>query len=240
MVYKYRRCLVKISGAALASDNNNIYDKSKLLAITQQLVRLAREGIELAVVIGGGNIWRGVDADKIGIDSAASDYMGMLATIINALAMESLIKKLNYESVTVCSAVNVNKIAEPYYYKRVLRRLNQKFIVIMPAGLGQPLFTTDTAAVLRAVETKCDIILMAKDRIAGVYNSDPRINKRAKLISELNASEAIREKLRFMDWTASTLALSHKIDTLVFDISKPNSIYEVAHGRGQFSLVRGQ
>lgn len=235
----YKRCLVKISGAALGGQGA-IYDQRKLVLVAKQLVKLAQEGVELAVIVGGGNIWRGTDAEKIGGNKVTADYMGMLATIMNGLAMEACIKKMGYQDVIVCSAIAVNKVTEPYYYKRVLSKLQKKFIVIMPAGLGHPFFTTDTAAVLRAAETQCDIILMAKNKISGVYTADPHNDKCAQRIAQLNVSEVIADKLKFMDGTASTLALARKIDILVFDIDQKNSIYDVAHGRGKFSLVKSE
>lgn len=236
---KYHRCLIKLSGEALKG-SENIFDQKKLHHVATQLIKLAQEGLEIVVVIGAGNIWRGSFASEVKIDAVTADYIGMLGTIMNALALESVIKKLGYEKTVICSSITINQVAETYCYKVALRKLEKKYIVIMAGGLGLPFFTTDTTATLRAAEMNVDIILMAKNNINGVYNTDPKTSKHAVAYPIIAMSRVISQKLKFMDLTAATLALEKKVNLLVFNIDIPDNIYQVAHGSGQFTIVEAQ
>ena len=178
-------------------------------------------------------------AKGIGMDRVTGDYMGMLATVMNALALESVIKTQGYEKVVVCSAIPINKMAEPFYNKKVIQKLSSHYITLLPAGLGHPYFTTDSAASLRAIEVKADILLMAKNNVGGIYTADPHKDKKARHIKEANLTDLIHLKLNIMDQTASTLALDGKLDMIVFDINQPNSIYNAAHGNGQLTKIKG-
>lgn len=174
------------------------------------------------------------------MDRVNGDFMGMLATVMNALALESTIKKLGYDKVAVCSTLEIRRIAEPYNHKKVLLKLNRNYIMILGAGLGHPYFTTDTAASLRAIEIEADVLLMGKNKVAGVYTKNPHVELSAKHLPKTSLSELINLKLEVMDKTASTVALNGEMDMIVFDINKPGAIYEAAHGRGKITLVQGK
>ena len=235
MALIYKRCLLKISGESLRS-KDSIYDYGKIQKLANQIIKLAKEGLQIAIVIGAGNIWRGENASRINMNKTSADFMGMLATIMNALALESAIKS-SYSNTIVCSAIEVNKIAEPYYYKKIINRLKSNYIVILAAGTGNPYFTTDTAAALRATELKADVILMAKNNIDGVYSSDPNINNNSIKLDYMNWDEFIELKLNVIDWTAATLAKENKLKMIVFNVSEDNNIYKAAHGQAVCTQV---
>ena len=230
IVAKYKRVLLKLSGESLTSHDNQIYNKHKINSFVKQFVAIAREGIELAIVIGGGNIWRGSLAPEIGMKKISGDYLGMLATCMNALALESLIQQHGYAKVTVCSALEMNNISEPFYFKKVNKKLTSGHILLLAAGLGQPYFTTDSAAALRAVELDVD----------GIYSADPNKDPHAKKYEEISLSEIFAQKLKVMDLTASTIAREAKLNMIVFDANKENNIYLAACGAVDGTKVRGE
>ena len=202
---KYKRVLLKLSGEALQdSEEKSIFSAEILNNIAEAIKKMTNQGIEVAVVVGAGNIWRGKMAQTIGIEPATADYMGMLGTIINALALQSSLEKHNVDC-RVLSAINVNEVAEPYIRRRALRHLEKKRVVIFAGGTGNPFFTTDTAAALRAKETNCDAILMAKNGTDGVLSADPKLDKTATLIEEITYREMLTKNLKVMDSTAVSL-----------------------------------
>ena len=216
---KYKRVLLKLSGEALQdSEEKSIFSAEILNNIAEAIKKMTNQGIEVAVVVGAGNIWRGKMAQTIGIEPATADYMGMLGTIINALALQSSLEKHNVDC-RVLSAINVNEVAEPYIRRRALRHLEKKRVVIFAGGTGNPFFTTDTAAALRAKETNCDAILMAKNGTDGVLSADPKLDKTATLIEEITYREMLTKNLKVMDSTAVSLLQESTIEIRVFNIN---------------------
>lgn len=224
---KYQRVLIKISGEALRSGrkDDRILDASKLKETAEEIKEIydMHPGIMIAVVVGAGNIWRGVFAEEIGIERATADYMGMLGTIINALALQSALHDAGVSS-RVMSSIEVPSVAERYIRKRALRHLEKGRLVIFAGGTGNPYFTTDTTAALRAMEINANAILMAKNGVDGVYTSDPRIDKNAKIIKELTFKELIDKNLKVMDQTAASLIQNSDIEIRVFAMQKGNML----------------
>ena len=227
---KYKRVLLKLSGEALQdSEEKSIFSAEILNNIAEAIKKMTNQGIEVAVVVGAGNIWRGKMAQTIGIEPATADYMGMLGTIINALALQSSLEKHNVDC-RVLSAINVNEVAEPYIRRRALRHLEKKRVVIFAGGTGNPFFTTDTAAALRAKETNCDAILMAKNGTDGVLSADPKLDKTAKLIEEITYREMLTKNLKVMDSTAVSLLQESTIEIRVFNINDLSNLKKVLDG----------
>ena len=227
---KYKRVLLKLSGEALQdSEEKSIFSAEILNNIAEALKKMTNQGIEVAVVVGAGNIWRGKMAQTIGIEPATADYMGMLGTIINALALQSSLEKHNVDC-RVLSAINVNEVAEPYIRRRALRHLEKKRVVIFAGGTGNPFFTTDTAAALRAKETNCDAILMAKNGTDGVLSADPKLDKTATLIEEITYREMLTKNLKVMDSTAVSLLQESTIEIRVFNINDLSNLKKVLDG----------
>ena len=224
---KYQRVLIKISGEALRSGrkDDRILDASKLKETAEEIKQIydTHPGIMIAVVVGAGNIWRGVFAEEIGIERATADYMGMLGTIINAMALQSALHDAGVSS-RVMSSIEVPSVAERYIRKRALRHLEKGRLVIFAGGTGNPYFTTDTTAALRAMEINANAILMAKNGVDGVYTSDPRIDKNAKIIKELTFKELIDKNLKVMDQTAASLIQNSDIEIRVFAMQKGNML----------------
>lgn len=219
--HTYKRILIKISGGALAKETGFGIDNTKLKKIAEEILKLINEDIEIAIVIGGGNFWRGRSTNDM--DKSTADYMGMLATTINALALQDYIENhVNLET-RVMSAIDMKEIAEPYIKRKAVRHLEKGRVVIFAAGTGNPFFTTDTAAALRAAEIDADVILLAKN-IDGVYDSDPKINKNAKKYDTISYKEVISQELGVMDTTAVTMCKENHIPILVFDLNQPFSI----------------
>ena len=222
---KYKRVLLKLSGEALQdSEEKSIFSAEILNNIAEAIKKMTNQGIEVAVVVGAGNIWRGKMAQTIGIEPATADYMGMLGTIINALALQSSL------DCRVLSAINVNEVAEPYIRRRALRHLEKKRVVIFAGGTGNPFFTTDTAAALRAKETNCDAILMAKNGTDGVLSADPKLDKTATLIEEITYREMLTKNLKVMDSTAVSLLQESTIEIRVFNINDLSNLKKVLDG----------
>ena len=227
---KYKRVLLKLSGEALQdSEEKSIFSAEILNNIAEAIKKMTTQGIEVAVVVGAGNIWRGKMAQTIGIEPATADYMGMLGTIINALALQSSLEKHNVDC-RVLSAINVNEVAEPYIRRRALRHLEKKRVVIFAGGTGNPFFTTDTAAALRAKETNCDAILMAKNGTDGVLSADPKLDKTATLIEEITYREMLTKNLKVMDSTAVSLLQESTIEIRVFNINDLSNLKKVLDG----------
>ena len=227
---KYKRVLLKLSGEALQdSEEKSIFSAEILNNIAEAIKKMTNQGIEVAVVVGAGNIWRGKMAQTIGIEPATADYMGMLGTIINALALQSSLEKHEGDC-RVLSAINVNEVAEPYIRRRALRHLEKKRVVIFAGGTGNPFFTTDTAAALRAKETNCDAILMAKNGTDGVLSADPKLDKTATLIEEITYREMLTKNLKVMDSTAVSLLQESTIEIRVFNINDLSNLKKVLDG----------
>ncbi len=234
---KHKRILIKISGESLIGEKS-IYNFNKINEIVDQLIKINQEGYEIAIVIGGGNIWRGKNAEKLNMSKTNADFMGMIATIMNGLALESVFKSKNFNNVVVCSSIKANQLAEPYYFKKVDKRLSNGYIVILTAGVGNPYFTTDTAAVLRSIELNCDILLMAKNNVDGIYSNDPKIDKNSIRYDEITWEDMIKMKLEVIDITASALAEDSKLEMWVFDINKEYNIYNAVKGKAKLTKVK--
>lgn len=227
---KYKRILLKLSGEALADKNENVILESYSLdRVAESIKMMVDKGMEVAVVVGAGNIWRGKLAKQIGIESSTADYMGMLGTIINALALQSAIERANMEC-RVLSAIEVRAVAETYIRRRAIRHLEKGRVVVFAGGTGNPYFTTDTCATLRAMEIEADAILMAKNGVDGVYTADPRTNKDAKFIKHITYKEMLSKDLKVMDPTAIALLKDHEIEIKVFNMNDTENIRKLVDG----------
>ena len=232
----YRRILLKLSGEALAGDNEHRIDEKVVHTIAEEVLEVSRSGVEVALVIGGGNIYRGADGERMGMDRVTSDYMGMLATIINALALQNALERLG--AITrVQSAIEMSKVAEAYVRRRALRHLEKGRIVIFAAGTGNPYFTTDTAAALRAIEIDADAIFKATN-VDGIYTEDPKKNSNAKKFKEITYIEAINKGLKVMDTTALTLCMENKLPIVVFNLHKRGNIRRAVEGEPIGTVVK--
>ncbi len=224
----YRRVLLKLSGEALAGSNGHGIDNKVLKQIAADVKDAHETGCQLGVVIGGGNIFRGVAASTDGMDRANSDYMGMLATCINALALQEAFECAGLQT-RVQSAITMNEIAEPYIRRRALRHLEKGRVVIFSAGTGNPYFTTDTAAALRAMEINAEVILKAT-KVDGVYDRDPKKHSDAKKFDHLSYIDMLNKDLKVMDSTAVSLSMDNKLPIITFDLTKPGNILRVIRG----------
>jgi uridylate kinase len=233
----YKRVLLKLSGEAFAGDQGYGIDPNFLEYITAEIKGLVDEGIQLAVVIGGGNIFRGITGLEIGIDRATGDYMGMLATVINALALQSALEKLRGIPTRVLSAIEMRQVAEPYIRRRAIRHLEKGRVVIFAAGTGNPFFSTDTAGALRAAEISAQLFIKAT-KVDGIYTDDPIKNPQAEFIDEISYLETINRGIRVMDHTALTLCMENKIPILVLNINKPGNLLKAVKGERVGSLIR--
>lgn len=231
---KYKRVLLKISGEALATGFGFDYDK--LHDIAAQVVAVHKSDIQVVIVVGAGNIWRFRDTTESGIERTASDAMGMLATIMNAVALQSAIENLGVAT-RVCSAINVPQLAEPYLRRRAERHLEKKRIVICAGGTGNPYFTTDSAAALRALELNCGVILKAST-VDGVYDKDPKKHKNAKKYESLTFQEAIEKNLKVFDQSAFSLCREQNLPIIVFDYGKKGAFLDAAMGKKVGTLVK--
>jgi uridylate kinase (EC 2.7.4.-) len=237
MEVRYKRVLLKLSGEAFAGDQGYGIDPNFLEYITAEIKGLVDEGVQLAVVIGGGNIFRGITGLEIGIDRATGDYMGMLATVINALALQSALEKLRGIPTRVLSAIEMRQVAEPYIRRRAIRHLEKGRVVIFAAGTGNPFFSTDTAGALRAAEISAQLFIKAT-KVDGIYTDDPIKNPQAEFIDEISYLETINRGIRVMDHTALTLCMENKIPILVLNINKPGNLLRAVRGERVGSLVR--
>ncbi|MBS3908177.1 MAG: UMP kinase [Actinobacteria bacterium] len=235
--YKYKRVLLKLSGQSLAGTGGYGIDPAVMLGIAQELKRLYEDNIEIAVVVGGGNIFRGFEASAKGMDRATADYVGMLATVMNALALQEAMEKEDVYT-RVQSAITMQEVAEPYIRRRAIRHLEKGRAVIFAAGTGNPYFSTDTAAALRALEIGAEAILKAT-RVDGVYDSDPEKNPDARRYSELTYIDVLNKGLRVMDATAISLCMDNDIPIIVFDMTQPDNLRRVLLGEDIGTTVRG-
>ena len=211
-------------------------DPGRIATIAAQVKDVHDRGVEVAIVVGGGNIYRGLAAAAEGMDRAQGDYMGMLATVLNALALQDALEKLEVHT-RVQSAITISEVAEPYIRRRAMRHLEKKRVVIFAAGTGNPFFTTDTAAALRALEIHAEAILMAKNRVEGVYDSDPRTNPDAKFIPEITHREALQSGLQVMDSTALSLCMDNKLPIYVFNMDDEGNISRIVSGERVGTVV---
>ncbi|NQM13155.1 UMP kinase [Streptococcus suis] len=226
---KYKRILIKLSGEALAGERGVGIDLKTVQEMAKEIQEVAESGIQIALVIGGGNLWRGEPAAEAGMDRVQADYTGMLGTVMNALVMADSLKQLGVDT-RVQTAIAMQSVAEPYIRGRALRHLEKGRIVIFGAGIGSPYFSTDTTAALRAAEIEADAILMAKNGVDGVYNADPKKDANAVKFNELTHREVISRGLKIMDATASTLSMDNDIDLVVFNMNEPGNIKRVVFG----------
>lgn len=225
----YKRVLVKLSGEALMGESQQAVDPNTLLGFAQQIAELVHAGVEVGLVIGGGNIFRGGVLAKTGMDRVVGDYMGMLATVMNALALQEALQRKMAISCKVMSALYIEKVCEPYDYTRAQEYLSQKQVIIFSAGTGNPYFTTDSAASLRAIEIKADILLKAT-KVDGVYSADPKKDSHAERYSHLNFDRAINDKLAVMDTTALALCRDNNMPLIVFNIFNENHLKRIIFG----------
>ncbi len=236
---KYKRVVLKLSGEALAGEQGFGINPSVIKSVAAQVRDLAQLGVEVAVVVGGGNIWRGKIGEEMGMDRANADYMGMLATVMNSLALQDSLEQLGVET-RVQTSIEMRQVAEPYIRRKAIRHLEKKRVVIFAAGTGNPYFSTDTTAALRAAEIEAEVILMAKNNVDGVYSADPRIDKNAKKYEELSYLDVLKEGLAVMDSTASSLCMDNDIPLIVFSIMEQGNINRAVMGETIGTIVRGK
>ena len=224
----YKRVLLKLSGEALSGKSSG-FDPHVLAKIAKEIKEVQELGVEIAIVVGGGNFIRGKFAQQLGIDRVQADYMGMLATVINAIAIQGSLEKIGVET-RVQTAIEMSKVAEPFIVRRAIRHLEKGRVVIFGAGTGSPYFSTDTTAALRASEIKADVILMAKNGVDGVYDADPKFNSEAQKYDLLTFMDLIQQGLGVMDTTATSMCMENDIDLIVFDMNEAGNIKRAVMG----------
>tara|TARA_B100000941_G_scaffold258577_1_gene209065 strand:+ start:942 stop:1649 length:708 start_codon:yes stop_codon:yes gene_type:complete len=225
---KYKRILLKLSGEALLGKNSYGIDNDRLVDYASEIKQIHKQGVEIAIVIGGGNIFRGLSGSKDGIDRVQADYMGMLATVINGLAIQNALENIDIPT-RLQSAIKMESIAEPFIKRKATRHLEKGRVVIFASGTGNPYFTTDSAAVLRAIEISADVILKGT-RVDGIYNEDPEKNKKAIKFDDISFEETIRKGLKIMDTTAFTLSKENELPIVVFDMNTKGNLIKVVMG----------
>ena len=225
---KYNRILLKLSGEALLGKNSYGIDNDRLVVYAEEIKQIHNQGVEIAIVIGGGNIFRGLTGSKDGIDRVQADYMGMLATVINGLALQNALENINIPT-RLQSAIKMESIAEPFIKRKATRHLEKGRVVIFASGTGNPYFTTDSAAVLRAIEVSAEVILKGT-RVDGIYNEDPENNKEAVKFDDISFEETIKKGLKIMDTTAFTLSKENELPIIVFDINTKGNLTKVVMG----------
>jgi len=236
---KYRRIVLKLSGEALrGSESRETISPDIVTSIAKQLKEVRDLGVEIAVVIGGGNIWRGLTASHRGMDRTTADYMGMLATVINGMALQSTLEQIGVAT-RLQSAIEMANVAEPFILRRAIRHLELGRVVIFGAGTGNPFFSTDTTAALRANEIRAEVILKAT-KVDGIYDSDPHLNQNAQRYETVSFTEALTKRLRVMDSTAFSLCMDNRVPIIVFDMSKPHNIKKVVCGEKVGTLVTSE
>jgi uridylate kinase len=233
----FKRILLKLSGESLMGSRDYGTDPERIRAVAQAIKGVHDQGVELAIVVGAGNIYRGMKGAAAGMDRATADYMGMLATVLNALPLQDALESAGVHT-RVQSAITVAEVAEPYIRRRAMRHLEKGRVVIFAAGTGNPFFTTDTAAALRAVEIHAEAILMAKNGVEGVYTADPREDRDAELIPEITHMEALQRGLRVMDATALTLCMENRLPIHVFNMDDEQNIERIVSGERVGTLVK--
>ena len=236
---KYKRVVLKLSGEALAGQTGFGINPPTIKEIVKEIKEVHDLGVQIAIVVGGGNIWRGVTGEEVGMERAQADYMGMLATVMNALALQDALENVGVPT-RVQTSIDMRQIAEPYIRRRAVRHLEKERVVIFAGGTGNPYFSTDTAAALRAAEIEADAILMAKNNVDGVYSADPRVDVNAKKYNELTHLDVIQKGLKVMDTTASSLSMDNDIPLVVFNLNEPGNIRRVVLGENIGTTVRGK
>ncbi len=235
----YNRVVLKISGEAIAGDKGFGIDPTTIQTIAHEIKEAHDLGVELAIVVGGGNMWRGKTGEEMGMDRAQADYIGMLATVMNGLALQDGLENLGVPT-RVQTAINMSEVAEPYIRRRAIRHLEKGRVVIFTGGTGSPYFSTDTTAALRAAEVKADVIMMAKNNVDGVYSADPNIDENAVKYDELTYLDIINKSLEVMDSTASSLSMDNKIPLVVFKFNEKGNIKRVILGEKIGTNIRGK
>jgi len=238
-ITKYKRVLLKLSGEALSGGADYGIDAAILTKLAKQIKQVIEMGVNVAIVVGGGNIWRGAKAEKEGMDRVTADYAGMLATVINALALQDALEKEGVITRTQ-TAIVVQQVAEPYIRRRAIRHLEKGRVVIFAGGTGNPYMTTDTAAALRAIEIEAEVVFMTKNNVDGVYSADPHKQPDAKKIDKLTHLEALNMRLQVMDATALSLCLENKLPIIVFDLQVPHSLEQVVIGESIGTLISSE
>ena len=233
---KYKRVLIKLSGEAFKGKTAYGIDAPTVTSVARQIKQVVDMGVEVAIVVGAGNFWRGATAAQAGIDRVTADYAGMLATVINALSLQDSLEKLGVVTRTQ-SAIVIEQVAEPYLRRRAIRHMEKGRVVILAGGTGNPYMSTDTAAALRAIEVEADVLLMTKYNVDGVYSADPQKDPNAKKFDRLNYLEALNKRLEIMDSTALSLCLENKLPIIVFDLMAEHSIERVINGEAIGTLI---
>jgi len=233
---KYKRVLLKLSGEAFSGKAEYGIDPLTLTMIANQVKQVTEMGVEVGIVVGGGNIWRGAEAEREGMDRVTADYAGMLATVINALALQDTLER-DGVATRVQSAINIQQVAEPYIRRRAIRHLEKGRVVIFAGGTGNPYMTTDTASALRAIEIEAEVLLMTKNNVDGIYSADPSKDRTAKKFDRLTHLEALNMRLEVMDATALSLCLENQLPIIVFDLLAPRSIERAIMGEPIGTLV---
>lgn len=235
---KYKRILLKISGEALGGKNGSGIDPETLNQIIGEIKAALKAGVEMGIVVGGGNIFRGMAASRTGLDRVSGDYMGMLATVMNSLALQDRLEKEGIET-RVLSAITMRRVAEPFIRRRAMRHIEKKRVIIMAAGTGNPYFTTDTAAALRAIEINADVIVKAT-KVDGVYSADPVKNKNAKRFDKISYLDVLKQRLAVMDSTAVSLCMENNLPIIVFKLLEKNNLKKLIMGEAVGTLVKGE
>lgn len=233
---KYKRVLLKLSGEAFSGGAPYGIDASTVARVARQIKRVLAMGVGVGIVVGGGNIWRGAKAEAKGMDRVTADYAGMLATVINALALQDALEREGVTTRTQ-SAIGIQEVAEPYIRRRAIRHLEKSRVVIFAGGTGNPYMTTDTASALRAIEIEAEVLLMTKNNVDGIYSADPHKDSKAKKLDQLNYFEALNMRLDVMDATALSLCLENKLPIIVFDLQAPQSLERAVSGEKIGTLV---
>ncbi len=234
---KYKRIVLKLSGEALSGEKGSGIDPTFIKSIAQQIKEIHDLGIEIAIVVGGGNLWRGKIGSEVGMDRANADYMGMLATVMNSLALQDSLENFDVQT-RVQTSIEMRQVAEPYIRRKAMRHLEKKRVVIFAGGTGNPYFSTDTTAALRAAEIEADVILMAKNNVDGVYSADPKMDQEAMKFSELSYLDILNKGLAVMDSTATSLCMDNNISLIVFSIMEKGNIKRVLLGEDIGTVIR--
>ncbi|HLR92615.1 MAG TPA: UMP kinase [Atopostipes sp.] len=235
----YKRVILKLSGEAIAGDQGFGIDPATIKTIAEEIKEVHELGVELAIIVGGGNIWRGQTGEAMGMDRAQADYIGMLATVMNGLALQDGLENIDVPT-RVQTAISMAEVAEPYIRRRAIRHLEKGRVVIFTGGTGSPYFSTDTTAALRAAEINADVIMMAKNNVDGVYSADPNIDKNAVKFDELTYLDVINKSLNVMDSTASSLSMDNEIPLVVFKLNEKGNIKKVVLGEKIGTNIRGK
>ena len=234
---KYKRILLKVSGESLKGAKTHGVDPDSLDFMAEEIKSIISMGVELAIVVGGGNIWRGSEAEIEGMERATADYAGMLATVISALALQDSLERKHGLDTRTLSAINIQQMAEPYIRRRAIRHLEKGRIVLFAAGTGNPFMTTDTGSALRALEISADALLMAKNEVDGIYDRDPNQDSAANKFEEITYLDAISKRLKVMDSTALSLCMEHEIPVIVFDLFTKGNLSKIVNGDEIGTLV---